>query len=166
MESNTIESDCTAASAVAPEHSTDVDTCKPAPGDHIEIYRPLDNTYYPSMITKDQNGIQTVVHGDGKIEMLDLSSEKWCYASSAQIRSIRASSIRLKSNTPGTPGFLDSTLCYLGQEPSLKYQTQAFPYYVLINVYLTEADKIKQTVCSIFLAEVPKSANIISSHTI
>lgn len=50
---------------------------KPNTRDKVEVYWPLDNEYYPGIITEEQDKNQTVVNDDGGIETLNFCNETW-----------------------------------------------------------------------------------------
>lgn len=116
----------TFASAAQVHNASAEPELKPSTCDKIEVYWPPDNEYYPGVTAEEQNGDQTIVYDDGSIKTLDFSSQTWCFASSATLLSIYASSIRLESNTPQ---ILAVKLQYFENEPFLRHQAQAFPEY-------------------------------------
>lgn len=135
----------------------------PAVGDKVEVFWPQDHQYYHGFVAEEQDGMKTVVYDDGGIESLNFENETWRFASSANIRSIVASSLTLLTDTTDT---LAAMFSHFGNKPFLKFQAQAFPEYVLSNAYNAEELDFKRTVKPVSLAEIPAKANIIASHTI
>lgn len=154
--------DCTYVAPLSVKAPTEI-SHNPKIGDKIEVFWPLDNEYFPGVIAEEQNGSQTVVYDDGGIETLDFGRETWCYASSAKLLSICASSIKLNSDAPMV---LSSMFNFFGNKPFLRHQAQAFPAYILLNAYMTEECDFRKVVKETPLVEIPHKSNIIASHTI
>lgn len=66
----------------------------PNVGDKVEVYWPLDNTYYPGTIESEQeDGKLSVAYDDGDMEILNFSTETWKYQINNNNSSLKVKSI-------------------------------------------------------------------------
>lgn len=136
----------------------------PDVGDSIEVFWPIDNQYYIGTVAEisDEN-VYTVHYDDSDIEHLpDMSKENWRFSSSAMLQAMSAST----SVTSTEEETLNKMLDHFGNKPFLRYRAQGFPSFPLLNAYKAEEDEFKKTVKKVPIEDVPKNANVISSHVI
>lgn len=134
----------------------------PVLGDRLEVFWPLDDSYYPGTVTEiTDDGCHVVDYDDGNSEKLNLSVENW-----------RSSSI-LSASYSGFPSLqsdsfevLQAMLETIGQKPIMLHHAQGFPQYVVLNAFQAEEKEFKKYVKCIPVSDVPPDANIISSYTV
>lgn len=98
-------------------------TLKPSDADKAEVFWPLDNAYYPGVISEEEDNNYTAVYEDGSIDTLGFTNGTWPFVSRPRIISICTSSIHLKCDTPGV---LVSMLFYFGSSYFRRKHAQDF----------------------------------------
>lgn len=136
---------------------------EPDVGDRIEVFWPLDHTFYPGVVAEEQNNNKTIVYGDGGIETLKVSYETWRFASSATLCAQSVSLVSLKSEIHSV---LTKMLEHFGNRSFLRYQAQGFPQFCLRIANNVEENDFKKTVRTVRLPNVAPNANIISRHVL
>lgn len=135
----------------------------PEVSDQVEVFWPLDDTYYLGVIAEEQNGNHTFVYDAGAIGTLDCSNQKWRFQNNSNLQSISATTLLLESDMPAV---LSALLVYFGYKPFLRYQAAGFSRFSLKASYTVREADFKKTVKLVPLAEVPENANIISIHAV
>lgn len=138
---------------------------KPGTGDRISVYWPLDDQYYSGTVNSiDPNGSHVIHYDDDEIETLNLSNESWKFVSTnSVVASTTAFNRVLESNEQEVLGDIFESF---GNRSFLRYQAQSFDQAVLYNSYKKEESDFLRNVKIVPRSSVPKSANIIGSHTI
>lgn len=136
----------------------------PAVGDSIKVFWPLDNQYYNGTVANiSDNNVFTISYDDGEVEELpDMSKENWRFSSSAMLHAMSATNLVVSNEGE----ILNQLLEYFGNKPFLRYRAQGFPTFPLLNAYNSGEEDFKKTVKTVPIDEVPKDANVISSHVI
>ena len=139
------------------------DETLPISGDRISIFWPIDNRYYTGTVQSvESDGIRVVHYDDDDVEKLNLSTENWKYDATVSA-STSGFSNTLQSNEQEV---LSDMLSALGNRSFLRHQAQAFDQSVIVNAYNKEEENFVANVKIVPRSSVPKSANIIGSHTI
>lgn len=73
------------------------DPPEPQVGGKAKIFCPLDNAYYPGLVSEEEGNSKTVLHEDRGIETLQFGNEAWRYASSVSLWALSAQSMTLSS---------------------------------------------------------------------
>lgn len=144
---------------------------KVARGDHIEVFWPLDDTYYSGVVKHlHQNGEVTVLYNDGAKERLQMDKEIWkhcCNAATANAVGAKdkesSSEYTVKNMEPYE---LQRMYNFFGNKPFLRFQAQGFEQYVITSAYKQEEESFLKTVKLVPKEKVPENANIIRSHTL
>lgn len=134
-------------------------------GDIISVFRPLENQYFPGTVDYvNLNGQHVIKYDDEDVETLTLANEDWWFEHSSTFHASKMWFITtLESNEWEIPSEMFEGL---GNHSSLRYQTQTFGQAPLIKAYKEEEQKFSINVKSVPRSSVPKSANMIGSHTI
>lgn len=154
------------------QDGSDVDVCdfsgekpmRPSEGDRVEIFWPLDDTYYPGKVTSiEDDGRCTIEYDDEVRETLNMVDEVWRF----EQQSVNASTLGvIKTLTSNEQEVLSSMMEQLGQRPFLLHHAQGFEQSVLHNAYEREEQKYIATVKRVQRRQVPRDANIVSSHVV
>lgn len=137
-------------------------TITPVVGDHVEVFWPTDNAYYPGVITElTSDGKHVVLYDEADVETLNFDSEQWRFDSSqnANIGSITV----LPSSEQS---ILMQMFNVFGNRTFMKHHIQAFDQHDVENAYeMEEVDFLKNDKIFSRLS-VLKGSNVISSHLI
>ena len=144
------------------DHGDERLTPLPKIGDSIEVLWPLDNEFYPGVVTAIDGGndYRTVHYKDGDIEKLNMTQETWRYTDPDPAS---ASTVELTSNYDNV---IKMFYKRFGHKDFLAYQAEGLPSFPLINAYVDEESKFKDNVRVIDMSEVPRNANVITSHVL
>ena len=141
-------------------------TRTPEIGDYIDVYWPLDEQYYTGKISSiSTEGEHNIDYTDGDKECLSLKNETWKFTADETLQSNNLN-LTTHSLTSNAEAVISSYLQVFGQRPFMKFQAQGLPLYPLINSYQLEEDSFIKTVKLVHVSDVPKDANIITSHVI
>ena len=157
--SNDITPDCD-------DQTFDSDPAPIAPviGDNIQVFWPLDSTYYPGTITDiSDTGYHTVAYDDGDSEALLINEENWRFSRTTLSSATTHSLPRLPSSEQQTLQLLLDTF---GNKPFMRHHAQGFDQACMDNAYAVEEDGFKKTVKLIPRDQVPANSNVINSHVI
>ena len=136
----------------------------PSIGDRIDVFWPLDNAFYPGVVTDIDNGHHQIQYDDGDKETLEISNETWRFSDhDYSVQNAVACAVELFSSEQSD---LKPMFEHFGNKPFLAYQAQGFPSYMLHNAYHEEEESFKRTVRVVARSTVPSNANVISSHVI
>ena len=143
----------------------------PTRGDRVQIFWPLDDTYYGGTIkSMHQNGEVTVLYDDGMKERLEMGNEVWKYdnlATTANTGIIKEAQENTETKVEDMePHELNRMFQFFGNKPFLKFQAQGFEQYILSAAYKKEEESFLKTVKIIPKESLPQDANIIRSHTL
>lgn len=134
----------------------------PELGARVQVYWPLDNTYYSGEIKSiNEKGLCTVRYDDEEEEHLDMSNETWRYEQAAQSASENITTLESNDQV-----ILAEMLEVLGQRPFLYHHAQSFEQAVMVKAYQREESQYLKHVNIVSRFSVPKDANIISSHVV
>lgn len=139
-------------------------------GDQVEVFWPLDDTFYSGTVKHmHNNGEITVLYDDGGRERLNMDNEKWNYSAN---QATASSGISRPDENPEyaiediEPRELDRMFQYFGNKPFLRFQSQGFHQFILSSAYKNEEQSFLKTVEVIPKDKLPLNANIIRSHTL
>ena len=136
-------------------------------GAAIEVYWPLEEEFFPGTVSAYDafNKIHTVSYNDGDVEELDMSKEDWRYTSTAlEANNIEVSPCSELSRTEKESVEMFYKV-FEHKEFSLT-AAQGLPSHTTENAYKKEENKFMRTVRLVPTSQVPKDANIITSHVI
>lgn len=134
----------------------------PGPGDRIEILWPLDNCFYPGVVSSVENNVHHINYEDGDAESLKLEDEEWRFGATLSSSSVFTGH-SLISNEQHVLSLMLETL---GNKSFMRHHAQGFQQAVLYKAYQEQELEFVKRVSRIPISEVPESANVISSHTI
>lgn len=141
----------------------------PTIGDIVQVYWPLDNKYYSGKVDSynSSTGEHHVLYDDGEKEDLNFKNEVWKPSNSND--PLSANEVLL---TPGTElssvekETVESYYDVFGSKEFLLHHAQGLPSHVTVNAYKKEEENFLKTVKKVYISNVPKDANIISSHVL
>lgn len=131
--------------------------------DRIEIYWPLDSSFYAGKATEITNeGKHVVTYDNDDVETLNILDESWRFIS-YEIIHTNTAELELRFYEPMV---LKPQLPTFGNEPFKSHHAQGLQQHALLIVYKREEDVFADTVKCVPRRLVPNAANIISSHVL
>jgi len=172
-----IEGDCTQIaepdSSPVLNDSFDNDTTDnlcglPSTGEAIEVYWPIDSTFYPGVVSSisDENGMFNISYDDGDEETLDLSNETWRRVASEEPLAANKTQLALNELMSSEQDEIDAYFQAFGQKDFLLHHAQGLPTFPIKNAFDKEEELFTKNVRLVHVNDVPKNANIITSHVI
>lgn len=102
-------------------------------GDHIEVFWPADNAYYPGIVAEIQDdGRHVILYDDADVEIINLANEQWRYANTALAHVGRF--VTLPSNEQRVLAELMKTF---GNKPFMFHHAQGFEQSPLVKAYIS-----------------------------
>jgi len=146
----------------------------PSVGDKVQVYWPLDNTYYSGSLVSynHETGKHHVLYDDGQEEDCNFKDEVWKPLDESEISPNSTLSSNEVLLTPGTElssvekETIESYYDLFGSKEFLLHHAQGLPSFVTVNAYKKEEENFVKTVKKVYISDVPKDANIISSHVL
>ena len=151
-----------------------IGTNLPNVGDQIEVYWPLDKSFYGGTVEDydEQIGKHSVKYFDGDEEHLNLQDEVWNRVEDENAQDggrIEAAEVEL---TPGQElqsserELIKKYFEAFGHAEFMLHQAQGLPPFATRNAYEKEEKSFKKTVTTVTVSQVPKDANIVTSHVL
>lgn len=109
----------------------------------------------------------TVLYDDGDRERLILENKKWNHAANLSVStSIVSNNIEKMRMVDNEPDVLEKLLVLFGNKSFMRYESQGLEQYVLQRAYDAEEGSFLKTVQILAVSDVPKTANVVNSHTL
>ena len=145
--------------------TSDCDPELPQAGDCVDVFWPLDNSYYSGTFQSiDEDGRHNIEYDDGEDEVLDMTDGTWRFSTgNTTSSSVSAQSSQFSSIEPVV---LQEMQNHFGNKSFMRHQAQGFPQFALVNAYNAEETSFKKTAEPVRVSKIPPDANIISSHVI
>lgn len=137
-------------------------TLHPSICDHLEVIKPHDDQNYCGIVSATTRaGVHTINYVDGEVETLNLANETW-----RTWDNISANATGFTDLSSDIAHVVKETFDVIGIKTFLFHEAQAFPSHVMLKAYEKDESVFKQHVKCEPVSDVPRSANIISSHTV
>jgi len=134
-------------------------------GSNIEIYWPIDQTFYPGVVHDISEDKHQINYLDGDTEILDLTDEVWRIIPEVPV--ISGNQVTIVNELSSLEA--DAIQIYFSVfkfKEFLQSHAQGLPQFIIQNAYEKEETSFKKTVRSIHCSKVPQFSNVISSHVL
>ena len=134
--------------------------CKIDKSDKTKVFWPIDDQYQPGTVGSydPETGKYGINYDDGDTEVLDIANEVWWTLQSSQVIIFDISSIQCEA--------LDAYFKMFDHKDFMLHHVEGFYPHPVWNAYLEEEFKFMKTVREVPINDVPKNANVITSHVI
>ena len=147
-------------------------------GNRVKVFWPDDNEFYEGTVARynSRTGTHTIHYDDGDSEILNMKNEQYqVVLKDSQNDEHQHGSTTSANNVEITPAcelssesetVVKQYLDYFGFKEFTLSQAQGLPRFVLHNSYVAQEKSYLDHAKKIHVSKLPKSANIISSHTL